>query len=344
MPRDLCFDDVVHAYRWILGREPESTDIVGEQARGAADARSLRASLLNSAEFRRTFLDIEPLGPSRPLAAPPIERLVFLHVPRSGGTTLHDLLAAAVGGENMCAVRHNHLWRCLATDLSRARVFCGHYDRDCLSVIPGARIKVATMLREPRSRLISLYAYLRAHRPETIAPANLDLAGAARRYGLADFLEAALEINPAAVDNPCLRTFGGWLPHRRWEQAAEPSAPKALADFGYPIEELVQRARTFLDDMAAIGILEQFEESAHSIFTAFGLGVPPPVGALHSLESLVKGNQAFEPVQLEAITRSDARRIDEMTHYDAQLYVHAKNLLARAIDARTDRRREALSA
>jgi len=344
MPRDLRFDDVVHAYRWILGREPESIDIVGDQARSGSDAQGLRAILLNSPEFKRAFLDLEPTGPLRPLVTPPADRLVFLHIPRSGGTTLHHLLTAEVGAENASDVRHNNLWRCLAGELAQTRLFCGHYDRDCLAMIPGPAIKVATMLREPRSRLISLYNYLRAHRSEVVASANLGLAAAARKYCLGDFLQAALEINPAAVDNAFLRTFGGWLPYRRWEQAAEPSAPKSLADFGFSIEELVWRAQTFLDDMAAVGILEQFEESAQAIFAAFGLGASQAVGPLHSLENLVKGNQAFEPVQPLTITRSDALRLDEMTHYDAQLYLHAKALLARVIDARIDRTRKTLSA
>lgn len=343
MPRDLRFDDVVHAYRWILGREPESLDVVGDQARVGWDIQGLRAILLNSPEFKHAFLNLEPMGPPRPIVAPPAHRLVFFHIPRSGGTTLHHMLTAAVGAERVSPVRHNNLWRCLASDLALARLFCGHYDRDSLAVIPGPAVKVATVLREPRARLVSLYDYLRAHRSEAIAPANLDLAQAARKYGLGDFLQAALEINPAAVDNACLRTFGGWLPYRRWEQAAEPSAPKTLADFGFPIEALVRRAEDFLSDMAAVGILEQFEESAQAIFTAFGLGSPLPVGALHSLESLNKGNETFEPVRPLTITRLDALRLDEMTRYDSQLYDHARTLLANVINAQAGREQAQLA-
>ena len=338
--RELRFDDVVSAYRWILGREPESTAIIAEQALAGGDIERLRAMLLESPEFRSAFLNLDT-GKSFALADSAHQqslgdRFVFLHIPRSGGTSLHHMLSAAVGARNVCEARHNNLWRCLAGDLAPLRLFSGHYDRHCLALIPGRQIKVVTVLREPRSRLVSLYDYLRSHRPETAAPGKLELAEAARKYSLGDFLDAAMEINPAAVDNTCLRAFGGRLPLRRWEQSAEPGAPKALADQGCSVETLYQRAEEFLRGMTAVGILEQFEASARAIFAALGLDAPPPSPALHRLVDVAEENPTFEPVQPSSVTPADAERLAALTQYDAQLYEMGKALLSASLQTRAD--------
>jgi len=339
--RDVCFDDVVHAYRWILGREPEDVEALVKQAPQGREVRTLRSILLSSPEFRSKLLDIEIddfCSRSEPGFLPETAtRLVFVHIPRSGGTSLHHILAQGLGSDRICGARHNSLWLCSGADLARARLFSGHYDRNCVALIPGREVKVVTMLRNPRRRLLSLYDYLRAHRPKVIKANDLMLAEVARKYGLSDFLDAAMEINPAAVDNTYLRAFGGRLPFRRWEQAAEPNAPKTLTDFGCSEAELFDRAAEFLRTMAVVGILEQFEYSARAISRAFELEEPKDFTALQSFEDIVENHEDFEPVQPYAVSRADELRIDELTSYDMDLYTLGKNCLAEAVGSHASR-------
>ncbi|GIX26080.1 MAG: hypothetical protein KatS3mg122_3311 [Caldimonas sp.] len=93
-------DDVVHAYRWILGREPESVAALQAHLSPTPPPRGeLRRRLLRSAEFNTL---LESLGyrrgmdcaDTRPLAAS-TPRAVFIHVPKTGGTSLHHHLAQA---------------------------------------------------------------------------------------------------------------------------------------------------------------------------------------------------------------------------------------------------------
>ncbi len=63
-------DDVVMAYRYILGREPENETVVRAQMNSAADLAVLRRSFLGSEEVRR--LGRPPLPPTLPLNAPPL--------------------------------------------------------------------------------------------------------------------------------------------------------------------------------------------------------------------------------------------------------------------------------
>jgi hypothetical protein len=227
------------------------------------------------------------------------------------------------------AERHNGLWRCSGAELAAARLFSGHYDRRCLSFVPGRRVRVFTILREPRQRLTSIYKFLRALGPRYIAEHELEMAAAARELGFGDFLRVALEINPAAVDNTYLRAFGAHVPRRRWEQRAEPAARQRHQDLGYALDELTRRAEAFLDDMAAVGILEDFDRSLAAIFPALQLDVPTTYEVKQRLADLVANNPIFETVGEFEIAAEDERLAADLTRFDDQLYRRGRDLLAR---------------
>lgn len=332
MDREPAIDDVVAAYRWILGREPESLDIIKRWLVTARHRADLRRLFILSSEFQKKYqalrkeehdleFEIKPLSPD-------VSRFVFIHIPKTGGTMLHVLLEEAIGIENVSRERHNTLWRSTGAELSKARLFSGHYDRRCLSVVPGPSPRVVTILREPRQRLLSVYKYLRAHTEAVVQKQNLELASAARRLTYGKFLEAALHINPASVDNTYLRAFGAYLPVARWEQRAEPMAIKPLSELGDDtISDTMVRAVKFLNSFAAIGILENFEQSLRTIFLSLGLAAPVNYVARQRLDDLVTDNPAFEPIDNFDITPEDREIEYELTRFDAMLYQNAKRLL-----------------
>ena len=210
------------------------------------------------------------------------------------------------------------------------RLFSGHYDRRCLSVVPGPSPRVVTILREPRQRLLSVYKYLRAHTEAAILKQNLELASAARRFTYGKFLEAALHINPASVDNTYLRAFGAYLPVARWEQRAEPTAVKPISELGDDtVSDTMDRAIKFLNTFAAVGILENFEQSLRAIFLALGLMVPVNYAVRQRLDDLVTEDPSFEPINDFEITPEDREREYELTRFDDVLYQHAKGLLVK---------------
>jgi hypothetical protein len=86
--------------------------------------------------------------------------LYFQHVPKTAGTSVATLLAAAFARDEICPVTH---WDTLAQlpeeDVARYRLFIGHY----ASYLPRylrKPLNTFTVLRDPVERTISHYAYI----------------------------------------------------------------------------------------------------------------------------------------------------------------------------------------
>ena len=90
-------------------------------------------------------------------------KLVFLHLPRTGGTTLHHLLTAAFPPEQVCPERFMRLRRWPLEELAPFRLFSGHFTISGVDRIPGEK-RIATVLRDPRARVISTFQLWRRHR------------------------------------------------------------------------------------------------------------------------------------------------------------------------------------
>jgi hypothetical protein len=88
-------------------------------------------------------------------------RIVFLHIPKTAGQSVHAALVKAFGEDVVCPARVNEqLARMTITELNRYQVFSGHLDWAMLDCIKGPKY-VFTILRNPVDRILSFYFYLR---------------------------------------------------------------------------------------------------------------------------------------------------------------------------------------
>lgn len=91
------------------------------------------------------------------VAAPPI---VFLHIPKTAGQTVHNELARAVGADAVSPIRvHTQAATAQGQFPPDFRLYSGHIDWEALETIPRPRF-VFSILRDPRERIASFYFYL----------------------------------------------------------------------------------------------------------------------------------------------------------------------------------------
>lgn len=115
-------------------------------------------------------------------------KVIFLHIPKTAGQSVHTALVNAYGQEAVCPARVNHqLYPMSIKELNRYQVFSGHLDWSLLDCIEGPKY-VFTVLREPQDRILSFYFYLR----EEAAKLSADELKDPGRQGM----RAALEMTP----------------------------------------------------------------------------------------------------------------------------------------------------
>ncbi len=88
-------------------------------------------------------------------------RIIFLHIPKTAGQSVHEFITGLHQPEEICPARLNpQLFAMTIQELRRYRLFSGHLDWNALDCLEGPRF-VFTVLREPVERILSFYFYLR---------------------------------------------------------------------------------------------------------------------------------------------------------------------------------------
>ena len=90
-----------------------------------------------------------------------MKKVLFLHLPKTAGQSVHQLLLDTHGSENVCPARDNiQLAGITAEELEQYSVYSGHYDWNHFDSVK-SDLFTFTILRDPLDRLLSFYFYLR---------------------------------------------------------------------------------------------------------------------------------------------------------------------------------------
>ncbi|MEP5154796.1 sulfotransferase family 2 domain-containing protein [Planktotalea sp.] len=101
-------------------------------------------------------------------------RIVFLHIPKTAGQSVHSELTRLLPDDCLSPVRvHTQAKADEAQMPEGYRLYSGHLDWDELDTVPSPRFAF-TVLRDPLERIASFYFYLRAQ-AETLSPEELAL-------------------------------------------------------------------------------------------------------------------------------------------------------------------------
>lgn len=242
--------------------------------------------------------------------------LVFLHLPRTGGTALHEALSARHAPGEICPARMNRLEEVPAAELARHRLFSGHYRFEHLALVPRPHLAV-TLLREPRARVVSLHRHWRRHWP-ALARDNAGLR-LAQAHGLRDFLRLADMEVAEAFDNAMARQLAGDCRAR---------APGHYTGWAWhdtaPVEDdaIVEAACRNLARLDLVGFAP---DALHAALCArMGWPAPAPLPRRNAHDQEAWGVHA---VPAEPIAPEAEAELDRVTRLDRRVWEHA---LARA--------------
>src|ERR1700733_4451431 len=155
-------EDVLNGFRLILGRELEDERAISAHMLIPSVAE-LRQILLASEEFQGKFKVMRPTIEAHPSLSVGRRTIVFIHLQKTGGTSLRVMLEKQFPADRRCPVLEDKLHLLSVAELGQYDFFAGHFDRSSLRFIPREDIKTVALFREPRSRLISFYRFLRSH-------------------------------------------------------------------------------------------------------------------------------------------------------------------------------------
>lgn len=191
-------------------------------------------------------------------------RLVFMHIPKTGGTSLHNILVNQFERHQVCPERFNHLQRWTTSDLAKFRLFSGHFDMAGINLIPGDK-RIIALFREPKARILSLYYFWRAHKESVVENGNLHGPRLARRLHLLEFLRHNGDGIPGNIDNIISRTLLGKIFVGR------------NREYLYPKDEVFDRAMEAIQALACFGIMETFETSLRQITSKLNIPYPDKI-------------------------------------------------------------------
>ncbi|MBB6342870.1 hypothetical protein HNP49_003058 [Pseudomonas fluvialis] len=318
-------DDVFSGYRLILGREPENEGVVDYHCL-SEDVLTFRKVLIESEEFSELYAMMAKQSLDIPFyewGSHDAVRVVFMHGPKTGGTTLHNLLIQLFPKELIFSERFNGIKNHVVGTLARFSYFSGHFDLISCQLIPGEK-KIVTFLREPVSRLISLYNFLKAHRHDVVARNNWGLARLASSLSVEDFFRSPVVRSHPYIENGMTRALVDFFPIEIWPVIDEKACRPSLSGAG---EEALER----LSSLTAFGVLEHYEASVNLIFDSLSFPRPASIDRKMVLSDLMADAGNYRKVEVAKENPRLRSIIKDLVSADLVLYEGAMDLFRQRV-------------
>lgn len=309
-----CEDYVRWAYRLLLGREPESLAAVQDNAFKNNRAELLKY-FLNSAEFQTKYKHFLALSVDHPYDTWNRNAVAFVHLQKTGGTTLHTLLSAFFPQGSICPLQTGAFHLCSAAELARYDFYSGHFDYFSVGFIPRRHIRIVSIFRDPSERLLSFYRFNKSHAPKSGVGENVYTA-LAKKLNAEEFFEHEHIRSDPCLNNAYLFCFGSSFHDR--------ATLNTLADDD-SCAPILACAKQAIAGLGAIGLTERFNDSVKAIFTALGLPIPQSISPVNVTDRLPDTGEHYSRVPPVTMTARLSRALDPLIKYDRILYEAAKH-------------------
>ena len=262
--------------------------------------------------------------------------LYFLHIPKTAGTSTVGLLQRFYQPDQWLPAYP--IPELLATSLQTInsyKYFRGHFGLGLFSLLdqPPACI---TMLRDPFEQLVSLIQYSRRNLKEWDIPhLPPDYARIFSVLSGSDYLEQAV-LDPVASPlfiNLQARYLGCEIDLRSYLGNPSPFlSVETLTRQETDLNAIVKKAKQRLDSMAVVGIVERFDDSCSLICDFLGIQHQESYPKLNLAPD--RQNNGYSTYrQSELISPRFADKIDELIHYDREVYEYGKSIFQRQLES-----------
>jgi Sulfotransferase family len=240
------------------------------------------------------------------------QKVVFLHIPKTAGTSFHLLLTQYFGEQETCPIRNRQLDQVGDSLLSSYRLFSGHYFFNQIERIPAPR-KLVTILREPRNRLISLYNFHRSFRWDRISSIEelgYDSPRYAKELSFAEYLRCTEYSVRMNTDNAITRYLVGL-------NFVDSNGQWTISE-----DSALNIALTHLQIFDGIGLVEKIHQTLRMFEAILGFSFPDQMPVHNDFASL-SPTGGFENVEGAVIDDDAENELDRSTRIDQQVYTWA---------------------
>ncbi len=256
-----------------------------------------------------------------------VPSLVFLHIPKTAGQSVHHFLESLVEPKYVAPARVNEQLAMMSVpEIRRYRVFSGHFDWCLLDCLESPKF-VFTVLRNPMERIISFYLFMRRD-AQTLSPKELSLPqNEAKRAVLSlscdEYLTGGNYGLRIFLDNHFDNFYTYYFAGRSYDARQKFICQKQI-DGTFTDDKILDMAFANINTLGGIYTVEQLHRLEDDIQTLTGItssGI-----SLNNLR-LNAGNGASTEERLAQLgefgaTRATFDKIREMTIFDQQIWQH----------------------
>jgi hypothetical protein len=320
----LTRDEVIWGFKYCLGRNPGSEEAI-EQHMKMADYKTLREHLLKSPEFlSRMTTHVKPAD-DHPFANFGRHAVVFIHVQKTAGTSVTQLLAANFEAQRRCPERFNQLHHYSLAELGKYDFFSGHFDLFSTHLIPRRNIFRLSFFRKPSDRLISFYRFARAHPPSPSLLADPHFALAKELDAVAYFSNEWIRAS-RLINNHYRAVFGGSLwPGVRLHFDGGPTGDTVFGN----VDKAIEGVRR----LDGLGLTHRFTESMQMIFRDLSFPLPESPKRLMSTDQMALEDDEATHVPPIPLTPELQAALAALVDDDTRIFDAAEAEFARRFEA-----------
>jgi len=301
---------VTELYRGLLNRFPDEIGF-----RNYKEVIERKKSLINTLHMLSRSEELQNNLKSQIIKNECTEKHVFIHVEKTGGTSIHNMLLETgrqdIYHEHTSTIKKRNL-----DEINRYNIFIGHFELDEVE----EKIKNAilhTMIREPRSRLISLYNFWRSHKPESSCYfRGMELTN---NHNIEEFFQLKeIEKWPTIWNHTAYALFG----KSTWSDWLNITGKMTEAEKITWMENEIKTAiKKHVKKFKTIGILEKFENDSKKIFRNMGISESIRILHDHSLIKLIsKGTDFKRDYVKQKLDDKKIHLLDKFIELDMQIY------------------------